>query len=1134
MKAKYLSNFVALTCFSAALAADRVSLDGAWQFALDGAKPRTVSVPHDWSIEAAPKESNPSGGPGGYYPGGVGVYTRTFDLAAGDIAKDLELVFDGAYRDASVEVNGVEVGKGTFYGYTGFTLPLGKEVRAGENTLKVTVRNEREPNCRWYAGSGLFRHVWLVKWEKGKKVDDIAVSTALDGSVTITGTVGGKQEKKDYKIENPVLWTPETPKLYTFDFFGEEVRTGIRTVAVDKDRGLLLNGKSVKLHGACVHHDNGPLGAASYDEAEIRKVRQLKRAGFNAVRTSHNPVSAAFLDACDAEGLVVIDDMFDGWRSAKNGGDYSSVFAAEHLKDLSWIVKRDRVHPSVCLWSIGNEILERTKPQAVEDSRGMAARCHELDPQDRPVTMALCCWFGEGEWLGEDKLAATLDVAGYNYMEHMTEKDRERCPDRVIVYTETYPKDAVNVWRRIQKHGYVIGEFVWTGIDYLGESAIGRAYYKGREPDGESWQIKAWPRHGASCGDIDLTGWRKPISHKRETLWNPKAPTVLAVREPNGWKGEIKTTMWSVWPTWRHWTFPGWEGKTITAEVYSRADKVRLAFNGKVIAEKSNSAENAWTTTFELPYQPGELAAVGLLSDGTLKDCSVLKTAGAPASVRYTTETIGSLSWVTAEVVDKDGVVCPWAEQDVTFEGNVIATCSDDLRDTVRATSRTRRTSHGRALAVVSRTPAARDGIPDFHDWAKTPPMGWNSWDFYGTSATEAQMKAQADVQAEKLLKFGYDTCTLDITWYDDTAGQTHAYNDKAPLELDEYGRLIPGPKRFPSSAGGKGLKPLADYIHSKGLKFGIHIMRGIARQAVERNCPVKGANGIRAKDIANTSDTCPWNPHMYGVDMKKPGAQAYYDSLLELYAQWGVDFIKCDDIARPYSPAQTLEIEALRKAIDKTGRPIVLSLSPGDTPLSANGHVEGHANMWRISDDFWDRWEPLHGMFGRLHKWEVSRVPGAWPDADMLPFGNLAFGRKCGFTPDEQRTCMTLWCIARSPLILGGDMTTFDDATYKLVANPDVLAVNQKGANPRQLSRDDNDRIVWVSDAPDGGRYVALFNAASKAGEGPASVSVRLADLGISGWAYVRDLWSGRTFKAQDSLSADLPCHAAALFHVK
>ena len=367
----------------------------------------------------------------------------------------------------------------------------------------------------------------------------------------------------------------------------------------------------------------------------------------------------------------------------------------------------------------------------------------------------------------------------------------------------------------------------------------------------------------------------------------------------------------------------------------------------------------------------------------------------------------------------------------------------------------------------------------NYHTWATTPLLGWNSWDCFGTTVTEQQIKEQADAMAKSLLPSGYRYLTVDIQWYE-PASKGHSYDPKAMLTMDEYGRLTPGLKKFPSAANGKGFKPLADYVHSKGLKFGIHIMRGIPRQAVEQNTPVLGTTA-KAQDIALTSSECAWNPDMYGVDATKPEGQAYYNSIVQMYANWGVDFIKCDDISRPYDKVQKAEIEALRKAIDKSGRAIVLSLSPGATPITAGEHVMNHANMWRITDDFWDRWELLLAMFERLDAWTPYRGPGHFPDADMLPIGVVDFNRSTNFTKNEQYTLMSLWAIGRSPLIFGGDMTKLDDFTKDILTNPEMLKVNQQSTNNRQVSRDKN-LIVWTADVPNSkDKYVALFNAQSK-----------------------------------------------------
>ena len=379
-------------------------------------------------------------------------------------------------------------------------------------------------------------------------------------------------------------------------------------------------------------------------------------------------------------------------------------------------------------------------------------------------------------------------------------------------------------------------------------------------------------------------------------------------------------------------------------------------------------------------------------------------------------------------------------------------------------------------LAFLLSVMPALAAAPAFHQWAPRPPMGWNSWDNFATTITEAQTKAQADYLAEKLKAFGWEYIVVDIQWYEPGA-KNHDYRQDAVLVMDGFGRLQPAPNRFPSSADGSGFKALADYVHGKGLKFGIHLMRGIPRQAVEKNLPVKGTS-VHAQDIADKTSLCPWNPDMYGVDLAKPGAQEYYNSVFELIAAWGVDFVKVDDIARPYHE-HAREIEAIRQAIDRTGRPIVLSLSPGETVLDAAAHVTQHANMWRISDDFWDRWLALHEQFARLAKWNPHRQPGAWPDADMLPFGVIDLNRRSSrFTPDEQRTLMTLWSIARSPLMHGGDLTKTDDFTLSLLTNAEVLAVNQNSENNRPLFNRD-DLIAWTADVPGSSdHYLAVFNA--------------------------------------------------------
>jgi hypothetical protein len=414
---------------------------------------------------------------------------------------------------------------------------------------------------------------------------------------------------------------------------------------------------------------------------------------------------------------------------------------------------------------------------------------------------------------------------------------------------------------------------------------------------------------------------------------------------------------------------------------------------------------------------------------------------------------------------------------------------------------------------------------------AATPPMGWNSWDCYGTTVTEAEVKANADAMAKNLKQHGWQYIVVDIQWSDPNA-KAHGYRPGAELAMDGYGRLIPAPNRFPSSAGGKGFAPLAAYIHGLGLKFGIHIMRGIPRRAVKANLPVEGSNA-HAAEIADIYSICPWNTDMYGLDMSRPGAQDYYDSLVNMYAGWGVDFMKVDDIARP---VHREEIEALHRAIGKTGRPIVLSLSPGPATIKDLSVLQQNANMWRIADDFWDDWQSLRQMFVLLSVWGGVGRPGAWPDADMLPLGHLGIRAERGddrmthFTHDEARTVMSLWSIAQSPLMFGGDLPTNDAFTLSLLSNDEVLAVNQRGAHGYPLAQE-GENVTWVADAiGSNAKYLAVFNSGDK----PSDIRVDWPALQLPTACLLRDLWEKKDLGTiQTGYTFRLPPHGSGLYRV-
>ncbi len=392
---------------------------------------------------------------------------------------------------------------------------------------------------------------------------------------------------------------------------------------------------------------------------------------------------------------------------------------------------------------------------------------------------------------------------------------------------------------------------------------------------------------------------------------------------------------------------------------------------------------------------------------------------------------------------------------------------------------------------------------------AKTPPMGWNSWDCFGAAVNEEEVRANADYMAKNMKQYGWEYIVVDIQWYEPEA-KSSAYNSFYPLCMDEFSRLVPAENRFPSSKNDNGFKPLADYVHSLGLKFGIHIMRGIPRQAVHKNTPIKGTTAT-AREVAHPNSICLWNTDMYGVNASKTGAQSYYDSILELYAEWGVDFLKVDDIARPYSNG---EIELIQNAIKKTKREIVLSLSPGPAPVEEAEHLKKYANMWRMTDDFWDNWGHLYPMFDKCKEWSDHVEEGHWPDADMLPLGHIGIksvehgvsDRWTRFSKDEQILMMTLWSIFRSPLMMGGHLPDNDKWTLDLLTNEEVLKVLKNSQNAKQLFRNGhfNTHIAWTADDIDGSKYLALFNI----GNIESHMEVSLGQLEVEGTYKVRDLW--------------------------
>lgn len=409
---------------------------------------------------------------------------------------------------------------------------------------------------------------------------------------------------------------------------------------------------------------------------------------------------------------------------------------------------------------------------------------------------------------------------------------------------------------------------------------------------------------------------------------------------------------------------------------------------------------------------------------------------------------------------------------------------------------------------------------------AERPPMGWNSWDCFGASVTEAEVLANAHHIAEHLLPHGWDTVVVDIQWYEPDPGLADYRAVSQPV-LDAWGRPLPAPDRFPSAADGS-FRALADRIHALGLRFGVHLMRGVPRRAVELDLPVLGSTAT-CGEIADRTSTCPWNPDCYGVAVDRPGGQEYYDSVLAMLADWGVDLVKLDDVL--YPPVQTAEIAAVSRAIDASGRPMVLSLSPGkELSLAHLAELRGAAQMWRISDDLWDDWRQLREQFQRAARWAPHQRPGGWADADMLPLGRIGIRAHVGgdrlsrLTLEEQRTMVTLWCLLRSPLMLGGHLPDTPPATHELLTNDAVLELLGSDAS-RELVRD-RDLVVWTAE-----RGTAAWCGVFWLGDAATTRDVHLADLGLAGHERALDLWSGETVPVRDGrVTVAVPAHGVRL----
>ncbi len=722
---------------------------------------RAIDLPHDWSIEDLPGTSSPfnryaiSQTSGGFTTGGTGWYRKHFLLPETYRDKRILILFEGVYMNATIWLNGKEIGKHP-YGYTSFWFDFSAQALFGqENVLAVKVVNEGE-NSRWYSGSGIYRHVWLkvlepvhvAQWGTCITTPEVSTGSALvhirsaivNSSCSpvhvrvvylifsparvkvaeieqnrIVDPGDGSEFSQFSTLASPELWSVENPRLYlaVTEIFTDgkltdrtETRFGIRSIAFDTVSGFMLNGKSLKLKGGCVHHDNGPLGARAYDRAEERRVELLKASGFNAVRCAHNPPSPAFLDACDRLGMLVVDEAFDMWENQKNNSDYHLYFNKWWQKDLESMVLRDRNHPSVIMWSTGNEIPERGNAQGVKLSNMLAGLIRQLDPT-RPVTAAV-----NGLNPDKDPFFATLDVAGYNYAVEgdplkpdFYKTDHERVPGRIMVCTESFPLLAFGSWMGVLDNPHVIGDFVWTSFDYIGEASIGWRGF----PANNSF----FPWNLAWCGDLDICGWKRPQSYYRDVLWKDRQLSVFVKPPVPTFEENPDRAGWSQWHWYdavSDWNWKGYEGAPLEVSVYSSCEEAELFLNGRSLGKKKTGRAEKFLGKWNVPWQAGELKAVGYTGGKPVKD-ACLRTASDPADIRITADRSRimadgqDLSYLAVEVIDQQGMRHPKADNLLKFSiegpGRILAVGNGNPVSLESYGLPQRKAWQGRCLVVV-------------------------------------------------------------------------------------------------------------------------------------------------------------------------------------------------------------------------------------------------------------------------------------------------------------------------------------------------------------------------------------------------------------------------------------------------
>ena len=738
---------------------------------------RLVTVPHDWSImdkaNGRPPfdPEAPSGQDSGYLPGGIGWYRRHLTLSPTEAARVVRLKFEAVYMDADIWLNGEHLTRHR-YGYTAFALDVTGKVRAGDNVIVVRA-NHTDPSSRWYAGSGLIRPASVeildrVHLEPDSIFVATPVATGERGVVSahavvanrssavrklelVTRVVSAQGESvaearriqtlapgarseavQRLELARPRLWSPDSPNLYTLV---QEVRVGgavvderrtrfgLRTVTLDARNGLRINGEPVKLRGGNIHHDNYMIGAAGAPDADARKVALMKAAGYNAIRNAHNPASQATLDAADELGMLVINEAFDSWNKSKRAQDYARFFAENWAQDIDSLVISGRNHPSVLFWSIGNEIPEDGTPQGVETGRKLVERVRRLDPT-RPVTQGI-----NADAPRSSNQLALLDVGGLNYHAQDFDAEHAKFPERILYTSESLPKDAFSYWRHVEAKPWVIGDFVWTAVDYIGESGIGWMGYS------QDWQkLGPYPWHLAYCGEIDATGRKRPAAYYRQILWKTGIdPVAVFVRQPEGTEDlpdrhffpiEPPHLDWSLDDVHPSWTWPGQENRPLDVDVYSEFPEAELFLNGKSLGRRAVGLENEYKAVFKVPYAPGNLTAIGY-RDGREAGRWTLRTAASPAQAHVSMDRLRmaangeDLAYLTVELQDANGVPIYARDGDrevrvrVRGAGALAGMGNGNPMDASSFESGVRKTFHGRAVAVIRAGTAAGPVIID-------------------------------------------------------------------------------------------------------------------------------------------------------------------------------------------------------------------------------------------------------------------------------------------------------------------------------------------------------------------------------------------------------------------------------------